>query len=154
MFKRQFKMSTGLNVLYDNDRRFVLMTASRELQGNHTFWKDVREKLFTAEGGWVVGTHLMEMDLKEFNPRILPFDEYKEAIANAEKSSEQLFIESWEGGEVGATELYRLYVMFCVERQLPYCNSAKSCGMRLLVFIRDKNILKRRENGSTYYKKS
>jgi hypothetical protein len=128
----------------DNDRRFVLMTASRELQGNHTFWKDVREKLFTAEGGWVVGTHLMEMDLKEFNPRILPFDEYKEAIANAEKSSEQLFIESWDGAEVGATELYRLYVCFCAEKQLPYCNSAKSFGMRLLVFIRDKKIFKKR----------
>jgi hypothetical protein len=138
----------------DNDRRFVLMTASRELQGNHAFWKEVREKLFTGEGGRVVGEHLMAMDLKEFNPRILPKDEYKEAIANAEKSSEQLFIESWDGVEVGATELYRIYVQYCAENQLPYCNSAKSFGMRLLVFIRDKKIFKRRENGSTYYNKS
>jgi hypothetical protein len=129
----------------DNDRRFVLMAASRELQGHHAFWKEVRDKLFTVEGGWVVGTHLMEMDLTKFNPRILPKDEYKEAIANAEKTSEQRFIESWEGNEVGATGLYRLYVQYCVENQLPYCNSAKSFGMRLLVFIRDKKIFKKRD---------
>jgi hypothetical protein len=89
----------------------------------------------------------MEMDLTDFNPRILPKDEYKEAIANAEKTSEQRFIESWEGNEVGATELYRLYVQYCAENQLPYCNSAKSFGMRLLVFIRDKKIFKKRDKG-------
>jgi hypothetical protein len=138
----------------DNDRRFVLMVASRDLQGNHAFWNEVREKLFTAEGGAAVGAYLAELDLKGFNPRILPADEYKEAIANAEKTSEQRFIESWDGTETGATELYRLYVQFCAENQLPYCNSAKSFGMRLLVFIRDKRIFKRRDrtDGMSYSK--
>jgi hypothetical protein len=130
------------------------MVASRGLQGNHAFWKEVREKLFTAEGGSSVGTYLAKLDLKDFNPRILPADEYKEAIANAEKTSEQRFIESWNGAETGATELYRLYVQFCAENQLPYCNSAKSFGMRLLVFIRDKRIFKRRHmtDGMLYSK--
>jgi hypothetical protein len=139
----------------DNDRRFVLFAASNELQGKHAFWRQVRELLFTAEGGAAIGNYLAELNLADFNPRILPADEYKEAIASAEKSSEQLFIESWDGCEMGATDLYNLYREFCIEKQLPYCNSAKSFGMRLLIFIRDKKIFKKRDriDGILYSKK-
>jgi hypothetical protein len=138
----------------DNDRRFVIFTASNELQGIHQFWMEVRGKLFTEAAGAAVGAFLASLDIAEFNPRILPKDEYKEAIAAAEKSSEQLFIEAWDGAECNATELFNKYCAFSVENSLPHCSSAKSFGMKLLLFIRDNKIVKRRDSyGCVLYSK-
>jgi hypothetical protein len=137
----------------DKDRRFVLFAASSEFQGNHVFWKEVRKVLFTPEGGAAIGQHLSELDIREFNPRELPEDEYKEMIASAERSSESLFIEHWDGAETDAETLYTQYTTFCINKQIPYCNSSRSLGMRLLIFIRDKKIYKKRDTaGMIYYK--
>lgn len=128
----------------DKDRRYVMFAASNEYQGNHAFWKELRNVLITAEGGAVIGRYLAEMNIRDYNPRELPEDEYKDMIAAAEKSSEQLFIEQWDGAETDATSLYGMYCAFCIENHLPHCPSAKSFGMKLLIFIRDKKIFKKR----------
>lgn len=138
----------------DNDRRFDFITASNELQGDHQFWMEVRDKLFSKAGGAAVGAFLASLDITDFNPRILPKDEFKEAIAAAEKSSEQLFIEAWDGVESNATELFNKYIAFSIENCLPYCSTAKSFGMKLLIFIRDNKIIKRRDRtGGIFYSK-
>jgi hypothetical protein len=74
---------------------------------NATFFCAVRRELFTLEGGAAVGERLSQMDISDFNARFqAPVDSFQAEVLQSEKSSEELFIEQWDGVEKSSTELY------------------------------------------------
>lgn len=96
----------------------------------------------------------MEIDLEDFHPRFqAPADDYKADVLQSQKTSEELFIEQWDGAEKTSTALYELYKDFCIAQELPYCKSALSLGKKLLSFLRDGIIDKRvTMTAALYYK--
>ena len=134
------------------DERFVFFAASPRMKMNAEFFGRVRRELFTAEGGAAVGKLLSEMDIADFHPRFqAPADDYKAEVLQSQKSSEELFIEQWNGAEVSSTALYGMYREFCVAQGLPCCGSSLSFGKKLLSFLRDGVITKKVTMNAAFY---
>jgi hypothetical protein len=121
--------------------------------GDRPFWDRVRRDLFTPEAGVAVGEMLASIDISGFNPRILPVSAFQNAIVEAEKTSEQLFVEQWDGQELTATEFFNRFIIFCTANNLPHCRNSSTLGIRLLSLIRDRLLVKRRTATGMYYRK-
>jgi hypothetical protein len=137
----------------DINRRGLYLTASPEKMGCHEFWTELRATLFTPEGGAAVAQELLRIDLTGFNPLVLPKDDYKDSVYNSVQTSEELFLEAWNGEECSAAALYRQLRDYCMDNELPYPDSAKGMGRKLMPFIRDKALVKRLSNSTTLYSK-
>jgi hypothetical protein len=137
----------------DGERRFVIASCSPAKVGDRVFWDTVRRVLFTPEAGVAVGHFLADRDISDFNPRILPHSEFQSATVDAEKTSEEAFVEQWDGKPLNATEFFVAYRQFCLDAELPYCRSAQSLGHKLLKLIRDGAIVKRRTNSGVVFEK-
>lgn len=137
----------------DNERRFVVMACSPEWVGKHDEWTKLRKVLFTKEGASTIGQALLKVDLSDFNPSVLPVNEYMNEIIDTEKTPEQRFLENWNGQPKLSSELYTLYKHYCIENDLPYVKSSQSLGFKLTLFVRDGKLLcKHTMKGKVYYK--
>jgi len=138
----------------DGERRFVISNCSPIKVGDREFWDRVRRVLFTPEAGIAIGKFLAGHDISNFNPRILPYSEFQSATVDAEKTSEEAFVEQWDGKPLAATEFFVAYRQFCVAEELPYCRTAQSLGHKLLKLIRDGAIIKRRTSSGFVFEKA
>ena len=137
----------------DGERRFVVVQCSPARVGDRPFWDAVRRDLFTPEAGVAVGKFLASIDISGFNPRTLPASAFQTAVVDAEKTSEQAFVEQWNGQELSATEFFNSYNLFCLTNSLPHCKNSQSLGIRLLSLIRDGLLVKKRSNTGFVYVK-
>jgi hypothetical protein len=137
----------------DGERRFVIVQCSPDRVGDRPFWDAVRRDLFTPEAGEAVGKFLASIDISGFNPRILPASSFQNTIVEAEKTSEQLFVEQWDGQELSATEFFNRYLIYCQTNNLPNCRNSSTLGIRLLSLIRDRLLVKRRTSTGFAYAK-
>lgn len=137
----------------DGERRFVIVQCSPARVGDRPFWDSVRRDLFTPEAGIAVGKFLASIDISGFNPRILPASSFQNAIVEAEKTSEQLFVEQWDGEATPATEFFNSYILYCQTNSLSHCKSSSSLGIRLLSLIRDRLLVKNRLSSGFVYAK-
>jgi hypothetical protein len=91
------------------ERRFVLLNASSEKKGDFAFWDMVRETLFNDTAGRIIADYLLTYDIKDFTPRKLPTNSFQEAVIEAQQTSEELFLASWDGEEISGNDLFNNY---------------------------------------------
>lgn len=139
-----FDMSNG-------ERRACILACSSEMKGNHEFWSKIRSVLFTKEGAVAVANYLMSIDISAYNPMVLPENKYQKEVVESEKSSEERFIEHWDGETTPASDMYRMYKQFCIDKDLPYCSNSGALGRLLLKFVRDGVIVSKRGSGNANF---
>lgn len=138
----------------EDERRAFVIPCSTEWLGNDDMWTTVRTTLFCPKGAAAIGHWLHGLDIQSWNPRKIPATDYMGFSAQAEITSEASFLSEWDGVECAMKELYPQYVDHCRRNDLYYANNSKSFGIKLLEFIRDGMVLKRRtEQGMLYSKK-
>lgn len=137
----------------DGERRFVVVQCSPARVGDFAFWNAVRRDLFTPEAGVAIGKMLASINISGFNPKILPVSAFQTAIVETEKTSEQLFVEQWDGQRLSATEFFNSYTLYCQTNSLPHCRNTQSLGMKLLSLIRDRLLVKKSTNKGFVYEK-
>jgi hypothetical protein len=139
--------------LSDGEQRFLVATCSNARKHDIEYWTEVRRVLFNKEAGRAVGHWLSTFDLSGFEFRRVPADEYQTMIVEQEKTSEERFIEQWDGEEIGAVEFFRVYRAFCISNELRPCDNSQSLGIRLLKLVRGGKLLKRRATEGCFYRK-
>ena len=139
--------------LSDGEQRFLIGTISNARKHDIPFWTEVRRVLFNKEAGRAVGHWLSTIDISGFDFRTPPADAYQAMLVEAEKTSEELFVEQWTGEELGATEMFTTYRSYCAQNELPHCQNVKSFGMALMKLLRNGVVLKRRAEAGWVYKK-
>lgn len=137
----------------DDERRAFIIPCSSEWVGNHDMWTTIRSTLFCEEGAAAVGKWLREYDIHTWDPRKIPKTEYMAHSAAVEITAEASFIASWSGEKCTMKDLYTKYVEHSQNNNLPYVNSSKSFGMRLLMFIRDGLLKKTKTMTDMLYSK-
>lgn len=137
----------------DGERRYVILPCSSEKKGDTEYWDSTRALLFNPEAGRTIGDWLTKVDLTGFQIRTLPANDYQNEVVEAEESSEQRFFDGWDGQELTSSDLFDTYRRFCQEHDLPYAPNAISFGQRLLPFLRDNLLMKRRKNSGIVYLK-
>lgn len=135
----------------DGERRFVILPCSAEKKHDFNYWVRVRKVLFSKSGGATVAKYLMSVDLSAFNIHEQPENAYQKEVVESEKSSEERFIEYWDGEKAAAPELYKLYRQYCSDNDLPYVNSSAVLGRLLLKFVRDNVLVAKRGAGNINY---
>jgi hypothetical protein len=139
--------------LSDGEQRFMVATCSSARKHDTVYWAEVRKILFNKEAGRAVGKWLSELPIDDFNFRIVPADSFQTTIVEAEKTSEELFLEDWDGQELDATALYQKYRTYCQLNELPYKTNAQSYGIANLKLLRNGKLLKKKtRNSAVYYK--
>lgn len=139
--------------LGDGEERFLVATCSNARRHDIEYWAEVRRVLFNKEAGRAVGQWLSTLDISGFEFRRTPKDEYQTMIVESEKTSEERFVEQWEGEEVGAAEFYRLYRAFCISNELRPCDNSQNLGIRLLKLVRDGKLIKKKTMGEMVYRR-
>jgi len=140
--------------LADGEQRYVVATCSNARKHDIPYWTEVRKVLFNKEAGRAVGKWLYNLDISDFQFRIVPVEEFQNTIVESEATSEDLFVKEWDGAETPMIDFYNQYRCFCAERSLPMCMNSKSFGMALLKLLRNKTIMKKHtENGKVYWKR-
>jgi hypothetical protein len=136
----------------DGERRFFIANANVSRKGDFNFWKMVRERLFTPEAGRAVADMLLARDISKWNSFDMPISEYQKAVVESEKTSEQSFVDQWNGEELSASEFFVEYKNYCIENSLPHAQNTKSLGIRILPLLRDGLIIKKRTEDGFVYK--
>lgn len=138
-----------------SDRRYVFFDSSLEKIGDVGFWTEVNELLFTEDAGRILYTWLSSLDISGFSPRVFPISEYQAEIRNEYKSIERQFIDEWGGEEIAADSFYSLFVSFCKRLKLKddAIPNKIAFGRKIMVFIRDSVVIKKRRNDGVYYLK-
>ena len=139
--------------LSDGEQRFLVATCSNAHKHDIPYWTEVRRVLFNKEAGRAVGHWLSTLDLTRFEFRTVPRDAYQMMLVEQEKTSEELFIEQWDGEELRAVEFFRSYKAYCTQNELPCCQNLKSLGIALLKMIRGGKIVKRKDEEGAMYRK-
>lgn len=139
--------------LSDDEERFVIATCSNARKHDIPYWTEVRRVLFNKEAGRAVGHWLSTLDLTNFNFRTAPKSAYQLMLVEQDKTSEELFVEQWDGEEVRAVELFHMYRAYCVQNELPSCQNVKSLGHALQKIMRGGKIIKRKSEDGAVYRK-
>ena len=137
----------------EGERRFNVFACSPEWVGQLDKWKELRAVLFCPEGASAIGHYLAELDLGSFDPRKMPENEYLAQAIDAEITPERAFITQWDGKEASMSELYDLYVVFCQDQKMPYATNSRSLGLKLMEYIRDGLLKKKRTLAGMVYSK-
>ena len=125
--------ANGISV---HDRRtFIMSPTGRNVKLD---WAHLHHHILHKE--WflrAIGEHLETLDLGEsWNPTAFPTSQVKQELMKLAKSSETLFFEQWVSTEwVSASELFRLYRMFCTEESLPHCLNTISFCKRIVRMV-------------------
>ena len=123
------------------ERRYVISVVSPEKLGDSEYWCNVRRELFTPTGGLAVAQMLLAHDISEFNPRILPENDYLNKLQEDSVDAVQKFIEQIEGGEYTGSELYQMYKDYCGGEGINVYTNTKF-SMQIL-FLTENGSLKR-----------
>jgi len=137
--------------LSDGEQRFLVATCSDARKHDIPYWAEVRRVLFNKEAGRAVGHWLSTFDLSGFEFRNVPQNEYQQMIVESEKTSEERFVEEWDGEPIGAAEFFRLYKTYCVNNELRPCDNAQSLGIRVLKLIRNGKLFKKKTDSTYIY---
>lgn len=139
----------------DGERRFVLLAASGEKKGNLDFFTEVHRYLFTPEGGKQVAEYLMNRDIKDYNPRTLPTNEYQEFVVDSEVSVEERFMKAWDGSDATPHDLFRQYRAYCKQHDYTGTENFKQWVQWLVPLKRNElfSIKVKGHNNTTYYYK-
>jgi len=137
----------------DRERRFVLLPSSPRMRGEFKFWTDVRQIMFTFNGGKTISDFLLARDISEFQIRKLPENDFQKSIVQSEKTSEEKFIEQWEGLQTRASDLYKAYLEFCLEHRINYEGNVGEFGKKLQPFVRDGILVNYHPCNISHYKK-
>lgn len=137
----------------DGERRFFIMNAKANRKGDYEYWKDIRKTLFTPSAGRAIAEMLLARDISKWNPFDMPVSEYQKAVVDSEKSSEQDFVDNWDGEPASVGELFLLYKAHCAEQSLPSAHNVISFGKRLLPLLRDGAITKKKTSATYVYAK-
>ena len=148
-----FTLNGGNAFEMSDERRFFFLTAKVNRKGDFEYWKDIRKTLFTPSAGRAIAEMLLARDISKWNSFDMPASDYQKAVMEAEKTSEQDFVDSWDGEEATVGDLFFLYKTHCSERSLPSAQNAISFGKRLLPLLRDGMIQKKKTNASYVYTK-
>jgi hypothetical protein len=135
----------------DGERRFVVASCSSKNKGNHSYWADIRASLFNKAAGVAVGQWLNTVDISGFNFREIPADEFQNAIVDSVKTSEEFFVEDWDGEEASIEGFFNLYRAFCIEKNLPHAQNTISLGKRLLPLLRDGKLKRVHKREGNFY---
>lgn len=136
----------------NGERRFVVIPCSNEKKGDRDFWNTIRETMFNDAFGHAVAKMLLEKDLTGFDVRKLPENEYQDAVLDSRKSSEDRFVEDWDGEECSVADLHNKYTNYCIEHDLPFISTPNSLCKALLRFVRDTIKVRRVSAGMLYSK--
>lgn len=137
--------------LSDGEQRFLIATISDAKKHNIPYWTEVRKILFNKEAGRAVGKWLSTLDISDFDFRTVPLDEFQDTLVESERTSEEIFVEQWNGAMVKATTFFILYQNYCLDNCLPHCKNIKSLGLALLKLIRNGKLLKKKTNEGFVY---
>jgi len=137
----------------DGERRFFILNAKSSRKGDFEYWGSIRKRLFTKEAGRAIAEMLLARDISKWNSFDMPISEYQKAVVDSEKNSEQDFVDSWDGEETTVSDLFIQYKAHCTERSLPSAHNTMSFGKRLLPFLRDGVIQKKKTNTTSVYTK-
>lgn len=147
----------GINDDNDRERRFIILAVSSNLKGNTTFWTRCYQRLFSDKGAKVIGNLLAGRDLRDFQVRVQPENEYQEGLYEVERTPEQRFIEDgWTRGvEWSSGAAFKNYQTFCSENGFPkWTETAIGFGQKLAYFVMQKKLVKRIGKARVaYYKK-
>lgn len=135
----------------DKERRFVLLPSSPKMRGEFKFWTDVRQILFTFNGGKTVADYLLARNISDFQIRQLPENDFQKSIVQSEKTSEEKFIEQWEGSNTKASDLYKTYLEYCAEHRINYEGNVGEFGKKLQSFVRDGILVNTHPQNISYY---
>jgi len=139
--------------LSDNERRYVLSACSNKRRGDFPFWKELRDVLFNYSGGRTIAEYLLARDISNFEVRKLPNNDFQKSVIQSEKTSEDRFIEQWEGLRTPAVDLYNEYKCFCIENSIRYTSNASAFGKKLQSFVRNGTINNIHPNNISSYEK-
>ena len=148
-----FTTNTGNPFEMTEERRFSFYNAKSNRKGDFEYWKDIRKTLFTPSAGRAIAEMLLARDISNWNSFDMPASEYQKAVMESEKTSEQDFVDNWDGEEATVGDLFILYKTHCAERSLPSAQNAISFGKRLLPLLRDGMIQKKKTSTTYVYKK-
>ena len=137
----------------NGERRYIVARCSSQRKGDFDYWSTVRSTLFNKSAGSAVGKWLSEIDISGFNFRQIPYDEFQSEIVDTEKTSEEYFVEQWDGEPQTAGELYRLYKHFCTSNDHPHAQNVISFGKRMLPLLRDGAVTKVKRRDGAYFSK-
>ena len=137
----------------DGERRFCLLPSSSRRKGDFAFWTEVREVLFSSNGGKTVADYLLARDISNFQVRKLPENNFQSSVVKSELSSEEKFIEQWEGLKTDASTLFDEYVQFCTTNHYPHATNAGWFGKNLQNFVRDGKLINTHSGHVSYYYK-
>ena len=137
----------------DKERRFVLLPSSPRRRGDFDFWTEVRQYLFTFNGGKTIADFLLERDLSNFQIRKLPENSFQTSVVQSEMSSEEKFIDAWEGLRTSASDMFKEFCEYCIKNSLPYAQNASWFGKNLQNFVRDGKLINSNTHGTSYYYK-
>jgi len=135
----------------DRERRFVLLASSSKRVGDFNFWSEVRQVMFTYNGGRTIAEFLEQRDLSGFQVRQLPENSFQKSIVQSEKTSEEKFIEQWEGLRTKASDLFNNYLDYCRDNRLSYESELGRFGTRLQPFVRDGILKTAHPQNISYY---
>jgi hypothetical protein len=137
----------------DDERRGFTVPCSSEWCRNHDKWTQVRSTLFCATGASSVGQWLLSHNIESWDSRKIPMTEYMRDSAEAEIVSEKSFLDQWDGEECSMKDFYPLYTQYCQANSMPYANNSKSFGIRLLEYIRNGTLKKKRVTSGIVFAK-
>lgn len=139
--------------LSDGEGRFVLMNCSKKRKGEFMFWNEVRNVLFTPEGGRDIAEYLLNVDISNFQVQLLPVNDYQESVVVSEMTSEQKFVRNWDGKKLSASELYNAFIEFCTDNSFPSATNAAWFGRNMQLHVRDGSVLNTHQDNISYYEK-
>ena len=125
-----------------SDRRFVILNPTLRFfekgKADPRFWTDFYEAMKSDSWIRTIGDFLLKVDITGFNPTDLPVTETRALLmdALAQQSSEELFLEQWEGQDQTGTQMYNSYCEFCRSENLRYKQSAIAFTMSLVILTK------------------
>jgi predicted transcriptional regulator len=143
----------------DKDRRIAIFDVSPEKQGDTEYWEDFYRVMDTPLAGKVIGSMLEEIDISNYNPKILFKSEYKEQIQSENTSIEKKFVQDthddWND-YLSVADIYIIYKNWC---KMNSCEGyavggANILGKRFIVLCRDKLLLHKNPQNISMYKQN
>ena len=99
------------------ERRYVISVVSPEKIGDSEYWCRVRSELFNPSGAYIIANMLLQRDISNFNPRILPSNNYLEQLQEITINNVQSFVNQIDAGEYSSSVLYRMYKDYCISEE-------------------------------------
>lgn len=121
-----------------SDRRFVILNPSLRFlekgKASPTFWTYFYQSMKSDLWLRSVGDFLMNLNINGFNPTSLPTTETRALLMDAlqQESSEELFLQQWEGQGQTSTQMYNSYCEFCRSENHRYKQSVVAFAISLV----------------------